>query len=100
MSTGLECLFLEKNDGEWYYILENWNAPKHAWDWLDYATAYGPFNSEAKAREDLSTNHANPGGSSMIRRDHYKQLSDSQREKYEDLIRHPSCPITPFGSIL
>jgi hypothetical protein len=96
MSTGLECLFVERNIGEWYYILEHWDAPKAAFDWLDYATAYGPFNSEEKARTDLYNNHPNPGGSSMIKRDHYEKFSDSQKEKYEGLIRHPSCPVMLF----
>jgi hypothetical protein len=100
MSTGLECLFLGRSKEEWYYVLENWDAPKNAFDWLDYATAYGPFKNEDKAREDLNYNHPNPGGSSCIDPDHYSKLSDSQREKYEDLIKHPSCPVTPFRSIL
>ena len=61
MSTGLNCELLETNDG-WFYILEHGNAPKEAWDWMDYATAYGPFTSKAAATRHLGTNHANPGG--------------------------------------
>lgn len=67
MSTGLSCEFLwlkaaGKPDGEWFYILEDWNAPKNAWDWHEYATAYGPFPTEAAANEHLRRHHANPGG--------------------------------------
>jgi hypothetical protein len=67
MSTGLECEFLwlqasGKPDGEWFYILQSWDCPVGAWDWHEYATAYGPFNSEDSAHEHLRANHANPGG--------------------------------------
>ena len=70
MSTGLECCFVERQKDKWYYILENWNSPKGAWNWLDYATAYGPFRSEEKAEMHLDNHHANPGGWSKIRFDH------------------------------
>jgi hypothetical protein len=66
MSTGLECNFVEWKPKEWYYILEDWDAPKNAWDWREYATAYGPFSSEEEADKHLSDNHANPGGSCTI----------------------------------
>jgi len=88
MSTGLECMFLEKTEGEWYYILEQYGSPKGVWDWLDYADAYGPFSSEEMAQDHLHKNHANPGGWSIMRADHYSALSDSQKEKYEDLTKH------------
>lgn len=62
MSTGLECEFIEAKRDQWYYLLENGSAPKNAWDWREYATAYGPFPSENAAEEHLDENHANPGG--------------------------------------
>jgi hypothetical protein len=96
MSTGLECLFLERKKGEWYYILEHWDSPKGAFDWLDYATTYGPFKNKKGATEDLDFNHSNPGGWHVIDLEHYQAFSDNQKEKYEDLIKHPSCPVTPF----
>lgn len=61
-STGLECEFIEYKPGQWYYFLENWDSPKGAWDWHEYATVYGPFGSEEQAIEHLQNNHANPGG--------------------------------------
>ena len=88
MSTGLECLFVEREKGKWYYILERYDSPKGAWDWLDYADAYGPFSSEERARKHLYHNHANPGGSSMIDHEDYSAFSESQKEKYEDLMKH------------
>lgn len=73
MSTGLECEFLwlqanGKPDGEWFYILEEWDAPKNSWDWHEYATAFGPFPTEDAAQEHLRANHANPGGRSVSQR--------------------------------
>jgi len=73
MSTGLNCEFVEPKSGEWYYILEDWNAPKQAWDWRDFATAYGPFASEEEANEHLRENHANPGGAEITSHDIYAE---------------------------
>jgi hypothetical protein len=66
MSTGCNCEFLEVQPGRWFYVLEDYDAPKNAWDWHDNATAYGPFASEALAEQHLHANHANPGGSSTL----------------------------------
>jgi hypothetical protein len=65
MSTNSECDFIEIKKNVWYYILENYDAPKNAWDWREYATCYGPFSSFDIANKYLSDNHANPGGYSM-----------------------------------
>lgn len=62
MSTNSNCSFLEVKKGEWYYILEDFNAPKNAWDWREYATAYGPFRDFDTAHQHLHDHHANPGG--------------------------------------
>jgi hypothetical protein len=65
MSTGFECVIVEHAPNSWYYVLQDWNCPVGAWDWREYATAYGPFVSEEKAIAHLSSNHANPGGYSV-----------------------------------
>lgn len=62
MSTGCECEFIQWSEGEWYYILEDYNAPKNSWNWHEFATCYGPFESEEIADNHLRDNHANPGG--------------------------------------
>lgn len=62
MSTGLECAIIEVEPAVWWYLLEDGFAPKMAWDWREYANAYGPFGSEDEAYEHLRENHANPGG--------------------------------------
>ena len=64
MSTNSECHFIEVKPGQWYYLLEDYNAPKNAWDWREHATCYGPFGTEEEADQHLRDNHANPGGSS------------------------------------
>lgn len=64
MSTGLECKFIKlTTTGEWWYLLENWDSPKGAMDWREYANAYGPFVSYEAADQHLCDHHANPGGS-------------------------------------
>lgn len=67
MSTGFECEFIEVEPGKWYYVLQNWDCPVGAWDWREYATAYGPFMSEERTDDHLRRNHANPGGSMTLR---------------------------------
>lgn len=79
MSTGCECRFYEVEPSVWYYVLEDYNAPKNAWDWREFACAYGPFNSKDEAYEHLRDHHANPGGSCTTPHEHYK--SDEVMEK-------------------
>jgi hypothetical protein len=62
MSTGANCEFLKLKTGEWFYVLADWDCPRQAFDWYDYATAYGPFGAEEQAKQHLRDNHANPGG--------------------------------------
>lgn len=71
MSTGLNCELYETERG-WYYLLQDWSCPVGAWDWREYARAYGPFTSEEKAFEHLRENHANPGGSATYRLGEYQ----------------------------
>lgn len=69
MSTGLECEFVETQPDTWYYVLQDGDCPVSAWDWREYATAYGPFTTVEAAQEHLRRNHANPGGWSETRFD-------------------------------
>ncbi len=61
MSTGLECEIIGTK-GKWFYILQDWDCPRMCWDWREYATCYGPFDSDEQARQHLRDHHANPGG--------------------------------------
>lgn len=65
MSTGCECLFIEVEKDQWWYVLEDYHAPKNSWDWREYAEAYGPFKTEDEADQHLRDNHANPGGAEI-----------------------------------
>ena len=62
MSTNSECAFIEVEPNKWYYILEDYHAPKNSYDWREHAQAYGPFASMDVAEKHLHDNHANPGG--------------------------------------
>ena len=62
MSTGCECAHIEVEPGRWYYLLEDYMAPKNAWDWREYASCWGPFPSEEASHEHRRRHHANPGG--------------------------------------
>ena len=87
MSTGLECTFIEVKPGRWYYLLEDWDTPKCAFDWRESATAYGPFDSEDEAVDHLDDNHANPGGWSSVR---YHEAIDC--------VGNPLRPVAPSDS--
>ena len=88
MSTGLECLFVERKEGEWFYILEQGSAPRNCFDWMDYADAYGPFASEEVALKHLENYQANPGGWSIMRKDHFSALPQGRKEKLNSLLEH------------
>ena len=81
MSTNSECRLVETKPSRWFYILEDRNAPKNAWDWMEYARAYGPFKTEALALKHLDDNHANPGGYCEI---DAEDLSDTAQELISD----------------
>jgi hypothetical protein len=72
MSTGLNCVILEEKPGRWHYILEDYNAPKNSWDWMEYAKAYGPFQTHDKAYDHLSDHHANPGSHFIIPHEEFR----------------------------
>ena len=80
MSTGLNCELIEAPAGRHYYILERGSAPKNAWDWREYADAYGPFESRDEAYGHLAANHANPGGSDQV------GVVDREAEPYKSLL--------------
>lgn len=78
------CIFKTKtarrNNGFIFY----YSAPKMAWDWREYATAYGPFESEEEANEHLSTHHANPGGYNIIEVKNPEGMDDILKELIEN----------------
>lgn len=86
MSTGLECEFIEVPGKGHYYVLEDSSAPKDAWNWREYATAYGPFPSTDAAETHLRKYHANPGGSSE------RGVIDPEKEVYKELLAHAVHP--------
>jgi len=94
MSTGLECWYVEETPGKWYYVLQNRNCPVQCWDWLEYATAYGPFDSEQATTKHLHSNHANPGGHMMLRYSHDRPL----RKALVELLREADKRKSSFGS--
>jgi len=60
MSTGADCVIIEKKPGKWYYELQQYPYGCNE----DYDT-YGPFPTQDKAEDHLDANHANPGGWSV-----------------------------------
>jgi hypothetical protein len=81
MSSGLNCDFVQVTSEKWYYLLEDWNAPKMAWDWRDYATAYGPFLTMDLAHEHLHHNHSNPGGHGITELPEWQTSIDLEKDQ-------------------
>lgn len=82
MSTNQNCEFVEFEPGQWIYILENYSAPKNAWDWREHATSYGPFSSYETASAHLLRWHANPGGATINR------FASVKRRPPDETLRH------------
>ena len=92
MSTGLECVFYQVGDREWFYVLENSDAPKNAFDWREYATAYGPFVDEATAERHLDRHHANPGGSHTEDLRGAKAVDETLVKLFEEARKRAAAP--------
>jgi hypothetical protein len=101
MSTGCNCELLEVKKGEWWYVLEDYSAPKNSWDWREYASAYGPFGTKEIALKHLRDNHANPGGySSMEYTPDYrpdevmlKLMAEAAERKKRDALMRFQTPV-------
>ena len=82
MSTNSACEFIETEKGKWFYILENYDAPKNAWDWKEFATAYGPFSTQGMADKHLQDHHANPGGYGVVKFVEGRELSETEKRLF------------------
>lgn len=80
MSSGLNCELIEAKPGEWYYLLEDRDAPKQTADWHEFATGYGPFATDEIAHAHLRAYHANPGGHTRYAYEEGQQLSGTIAE--------------------
>lgn len=65
MSTNLECEFIERQPGVWFYLLEQ-DFEDNGGNWRENADAYGPFSNLDTASQHLRDNHANPGAYNII----------------------------------
>lgn len=63
MSVQRECMYIETSPGKWYIVVEDCDAPRNAFDWLDNAQAYGPYETFDKAHDGFDMlGEPNPGG--------------------------------------
>ncbi|MGP3777011.1 hypothetical protein ACTWJ8_39880 (plasmid) [Streptomyces sp. SDT5-1] len=67
MSSGSACEVVEVAPGRWYYLIEDGDAPRNAFDWREHATACGPFGSWEAADDHVTACHGNPGGMEVTR---------------------------------
>lgn len=92
MSTGLECHIVQQGEDAWFYVLQDWDCPVGAWDWREYATAYGPFLTEEEASQHLFENHANPGGYST-----YSVVGKASDPVLDRLFSEAIAPMRSIG---
>ena len=83
MSTNKACEFFEFKPSEWYYTLEHDDAPEDAWDWREFSSTYGPYTSYDEAFEHLRTNHANPGGHTIVG---HSDIAAGRQKVYQELV--------------
>jgi len=76
MSTGLECLYVEAQPGQWYWLLA---SSRDGFDWMEDAQVVGPFASFDKADDHLHDHNANPGGFSKRHYDPAQPMGTSLR---------------------
>jgi len=89
LSTNLECRFVERKPGHWFYLLESGWA-ENAFDWREEADVYGPFDTQEQAYEHLRDNHANPGGFWVM--DHQTFVEDEVYKRKLDTAISPTGP--------
>ncbi len=66
MSVDRELEFIEPEEGRWFYVLEDWSAPRNAWDWHEHVSCYGPFEShEAACYHQYNISRISTGGSTI-----------------------------------
>lgn len=53
MGQSRELHYIEPEPKRWFYVLEDADAPKDAWDWHDHAKCYGPFETDHEAHDHL-----------------------------------------------
>lgn len=87
MSSGLNCEFIEFTPGNWYYVLEKWDAPREAFDWHEYASACGPFVSYEAATDYFCEHERNPGGWNPRKYDPAFQKNEILKELVNDAQR-------------
>jgi hypothetical protein len=61
-----ELQFVETEPGKWFYLLEDWNAPKETWDWHEYAQAFGPFASLEAACDHETRSDSDTSGAEIV----------------------------------
>lgn len=66
MSTR-SCLHIETEDSTWFYLVENEDSPEDAWDWREYSTAHGPFDTLDEAMDHRADNIPGVSGSEIRR---------------------------------
>lgn len=64
MSTR-SCLHIETEDSTWFYLVENEDSPEDAWDWREYSTAHGTFDTLDEAMDHRADNIPGVSGSEI-----------------------------------
>lgn len=59
------CLYIEVEPTEWFYLAENEDAPDEVWDWREYSTASGPFDTLEAAMDHRVDNRPDISGSEI-----------------------------------
>ena len=61
-----ELQFIETASGDWFYIIEDRDAPSDTWNWHDYATAHGPFPNLDAAQDHEYRSDSDTSGAEIV----------------------------------
>ncbi len=83
------CIYIENEDSTWFYLAENEDSPEDAWDWREYATAFGPFDSLEEAADHRVDNRPDVSGCEIRRHNPSAPLPEIVREKIDEAMAAP-----------
>jgi hypothetical protein len=78
------CLYIENEDTTWHYLVEDEDSPEDAWDWREYSTASGPFDTLEEAMEHRAGTRSDVSGSEIRKYTPNTPLPEVVRTKIEE----------------
>jgi hypothetical protein len=86
------CLYIEVEPDVWFYLAENEDSPEEAWDWREYATAFGPFDGLGDAMNHRAENRSDISGCEIRHYDADRPKAEIVRAKIDEALQAAADP--------